>query len=129
MYCCETGDVKEEMEGLLERLFYVQNDWDRIVQCGVVEGTSEYITETEVEKAIRQIKSRKVSGPTELVGEMIRAAGQTGVKMTEICNMVVNERKIPRDQELSTLTVYLCIYKEKVIHWSARRPGNKVART
>lgn len=57
------------------------------------------------------MKSGKAGGPTELVGEMIRAAGQAGVKkMTEICNMVVNEGKIPRDWELSTLVP---IYKGK----------------
>ena len=36
--------------------------------------------------------------------KMIHAAGQVGVKkMTEICNMVVNEENIPMDWELSTL--------------------------
>ena len=68
----------------------------------------------EVEKAIGQMKSRKAGGPTELVGEIIRAAGKAGMKkMKKICNMVVNEEKIPRDWELSAL---LPTYKGKVTH-------------
>ena len=65
----------------------------------------------EVEKAIGQMKSRRAGGPTELVGEIIHTADQVGVKkMTEICNIVVDEEKIPRDWELSSL---LPIYKGK----------------
>ena len=95
----------------MEELLNVENDWDGIKECGIVEGPREFITEMEVEKAIGQMKSRRAGGPTELVGEIIRAANQVGVKkMTEICNMVVDERKIPRDWELSTL---LPIYKGK----------------
>ena len=95
----------------MEELLNVQNDWVGIKECGIVEGPREFITEMEVEKAIGQMKSRRAGGPTELVGEIIRAANQVGVKkMTEICNMVVDERKIPKDWELSTL---LPIYKGK----------------
>ena len=49
------------------------------------------------------MKSRRAGGLTELVGEIICAAGQVGVKMTEICNVVVDEEKLPRDWEPSTL--------------------------
>ena len=49
------------------------------------------------------MKSRKQGGPTELAGEIICTAAQVGVKMTEICNMVVDKEKIPWDWELSTL--------------------------
>ena len=35
----------------MECLLNVENDWDGIVECGVVEGPSEYTMETEVEKA------------------------------------------------------------------------------
>ena len=83
----------------MERLLNVEIDWDGIVEYGVVEGPSEYITKTEVQKTIRKIKSGKASGPRELMGEMIRTAGQAGVKkMTEICKMVVNEGKKDTDR-------------------------------
>ena len=49
------------------------------------------------------MKSRKSRGPVELVDEIIHAASQLGMKkMTEICNMVVDEEKILKDWELST---------------------------
>ena len=54
----------------------MQNDWDGIVECGIVEGPRELITEIEVEKAVGQVKSRKAGGPLELVDEIICAAGQ-----------------------------------------------------
>ena len=81
---------------------YMEQLWDEIVECRIVEGPRELITEMEVEKA---------GDLTELVGEIIHGAGEVGVKkMTEICNMVVDNEKIPMDWELSTL---LPIYKGK----------------
>ena len=95
--------IKKRWREYIEQLLNVENDWDGIVECGIVEGPRELITEMKVEKRIGQIKSRKVGGPTELVGDIIHAAGQVGVKkMTEICNMVVDEEKILKDWELST---------------------------
>ena len=75
----------------------------------------------EVEKAIGKMKSGKAGGPTELVGEIIRAAGKVGVKkMTEICNMVVEEEQIPKDWELSTFYLYT---REMVTQWSVGHIG------
>ena len=89
--------IKKRWREYMEQLLNVDNDWD-----GIVEGPREFIAAMEVEKA---------GGLTELMGEIICAAGQVGVKkMTEICNMVVDEEKIPRDWELST---FLPIYKGK----------------
>mgnify|MGYP007071599789 CR=1 FL=1 len=103
--------MKKRWKEYMEQLLNVENEWDGNVECDVVEGPRENITEMEVEKAIGKMKSGKAGGPTDLVGEIIRAAGQVGVKkMTEICNMVVDEEKIPKDWELSTL---LPIYKGK----------------
>ena len=103
--------MKKRWREYMEQLLNVENEWDGNVECGVVEGPREHVTEMEVEKAIGKMKSGKAGGPTELVGEIIRAAGQLGVKkMTEICNMVAEEEKIPKYWELSTL---LPIYKGK----------------
>jgi hypothetical protein len=104
-------DVKNRWKMYMERLLNVENDWDKVVECDVVEGPEERITEEEVENAIRKLKCRKAGGPTELVGDVLRAAGKTGVSlMTEICNLIVKEGKIPADWELSTLTP---VYKGK----------------
>ena len=76
-------------------LLNVENDQDGVVERGVVEvynGNGSRESDKEDEKR---------------EGEWSNGAG--GVKkMMEICNMVVNEGKIPRDWELSTL---ILIYK------------------
>ena len=76
-----------------------------------VEGPCELISEREVEEAIRDMKAGKAGGPSEVVGEMLKAAGRKGVRMmAELCNQVVREGKIPSEWELSTL---IPIYKGK----------------
>ena len=53
----------------------------------------------------------KAAGPSEIVVEMLKAAGNKGVKiMTKICNHIVREGAMPREWELSTL---IPIYKGK----------------
>ena len=57
------------------------------------------------------MKVGKAAGPSEIVVEMLKAAGNKGVKiMTKICNHVVREGAMPREWELSTL---IPIYKSK----------------
>ena len=63
-----------------------------------VEGPCELINEKEVEEAIKVMKAGKAGGPSEVVGEMLKAAGKKGTKrLTELYNQVV------REWELSTL--------------------------
>ena len=57
--------IKKRWREYMEQLFNVQNDWDGIVECGIVEGPRKLITEMEVDKAIGQMKSRKAGSPTE----------------------------------------------------------------
>ena len=72
----------------------VENDWNGTVECGIVQGPRELITEIDVEKVTGQMKSRKAVGLMKLVGEIIRAAGQVGVKkMVEICILVRANRE------------------------------------
>ena len=71
----------------------------------------ELISEREVEEAIRDMKAGKAGEPSEVLGEMLKAAGRKGVRiMAELCNQVVREGKIPSEWELSTL---IPIYKGK----------------
>ncbi len=57
------------------------------------------------------MKSRKAGGPTGVVRDMLKAAGNWGVeRMTKICNLVVKEGRIPVDWEMSTLVP---LYKGK----------------
>ena len=69
----------------MEKLLNAENDWDRILEAGIVEGPCELISEREVEEAI-SMKVGKAAGPSEIVVEMLKAAGSKGVKiMTKIC--------------------------------------------
>ncbi|KAK2148717.1 hypothetical protein LSH36_486g02011 [Paralvinella palmiformis] len=74
----------------------------------VQEGVSQ---EMEVARAVGQMKSGKVGGLTQLVSEIIPAAGQAVVnKIMKICDLVMDEGMVPEDWELSFL---IPIYKEK----------------
>ena len=65
---------------LMERLLNAENNWDEIVECAEVEGPCECITETEVEKAIRQMKS----GGSWWVGLSVQLVRQGVKKMTDL---------------------------------------------
>jgi len=107
----DSDGIKGRWKRYMERLLNVENEWDSNIESNPVLGPAEKITEKEVEEAIRAMKSRKAGGPTGVVGDMLKAAGSWGVKrMTEICNLVVKEGRIPVDWELSTLVP---LYKGK----------------
>ena len=111
----ENGEVLTEPHAVnrrwrhyMEKLLNVENDWDRILEADIVEGPCELISEMEVEEAIRSMKVGKAAGPSEIVVEMLKAAGNKGFKiMTKICNHVVSEGAMPKEWELSTLILYL----------------------
>ena len=85
----------------------LENIWDGMVNVGylkVQEGVSQ---EMEVARAVGQMKSGKAGGLTQLVSEIIPAAGQAVMnKIMKICDLVMDEGMVPEDWELS-------IYKEK----------------
>ena len=58
---------------------------------------SERISALEVGVAIGKMKQGKSAGPTGVVAEMLKAAGETGTLwMTEVCNAVVKDGKCQR---------------------------------
>ena len=74
-------------------------------------GPSELISTDEVRAAISKMKSGKVSGPSGVVAEKLKAAGEVGIYWTtDICNAIVKEGKIPSDWKRSWM-VY--VYKGK----------------
>ena len=93
----ENGEVLTEPHAVngrwrhyMKKLLNVENDWDRILEADIVEGPCELIREREVEAEIRSMKVGKAAGPSEIVVEMLKAAGNKGVQiMTNICNHVV----------------------------------------
>ena len=107
----EADAVKERWREYMERLLNIENDWDGVLEGDKIEKPCELINEKEVEEAIKVMKAGKAGGPSEVVGEMLKAAGKKGIKrLTELCNQVVREGAIPREWELSTL---ISIFKGK----------------
>ena len=64
-----------------------------------------------VKKAISQMKAGKAPGPSGIMVEMIRAAGDKGASMiSDIAAAIIRNGKVPSDWEQS-FTV--CLYKGK----------------
>ena len=84
--------------------------WDRVGLTNVspVCWPNERISALEVDAAIGKMKQGKSGGPTGVVSEMLKAAGETGTMwMTDVCNAVVGDSKIPEDWSRSwTVNVY-----------------------
>ena len=57
------------------------------------------------------MKSSMAAGPSGVVADMMKAAGEVGTKwMTDVCNAVVRDGKIPEDWSKSWL---VNVYKNK----------------
>ena len=111
----EEEEIKEVWRSYYEKLLNEEFEWDRdnLVQERNGSGPREEIVieECEVREAIRRMKSEKAAGPTGVVSEMLKAAGDGGVRwMTDLCNAVVKEGKIPDDWCKSWM---VSIYKGK----------------
>ena len=61
--------------------------------------------------AIKKTKLGKAPGPSGVVAEMLKAAGDVGIQwMTDLCDAVVTEEKIPEDWRKSWM---VSVYKGK----------------
>ena len=58
----EADAVKESWREYMERLLYIENDWDGVLEGDKVEGPCKLINEKEVEEAIMVMKARKTGG-------------------------------------------------------------------
>jgi hypothetical protein len=96
----EEGELKETWRKYFERLLNEEFDWDRdALEASLeVSGPIEAVTTVEVRAAIRKMKSDRGLGPSGLVADVLKAAGEVGVNwMTDVCNAVMTEGKIPSD--------------------------------
>ena len=96
-----------------QRLLNAEFDWDpnHLSDESPVEGPPIPITIDMVKKAISQMKVGKAPGPSGIVVEMIRAAGDTGASV--ICDLaaaIIRDGKVPCDWEQSFI---VCLYKGK----------------
>ena len=62
-------------------------------------GACEEIAFEEVKVAVQKAKLGKASGPSGIVDEMLKAAGNVGKQcMTDLCNAVISEGNIPENR-------------------------------
>jgi hypothetical protein len=83
-----------------EKLSNEEFPWDKGALAGddEVVGPCEEITIAEVKAAIKKMKNSKAAGPSGVVADMLKAAGDVGTKwVTEVCNSVVKNGKVPQD--------------------------------
>ena len=98
-----------------QRLLNVEFDWDpdHLSYQPPVEGPPIPITIDMVKKAISlsQMKAGKALGPSGIVMEMIRAAGDMGAPMIhDLAVAITRDGKVPSDWEQSFI---FCLYKGK----------------
>ena len=82
--------------------------WDKnsLTNVSPVCGPSERISALEVGVAIGKMKQGKSAGPTGVMAEMLKAAGETGTLwMTDMCNAVVKDGKVPDDWSKSWMVI------------------------
>ena len=85
---------------LLTRISNEEFAWDRnsLTNESPVCGPSKRISALEVCVAIGKMKQGKSVCPTGVAAEMLKAAGETGTLwMTDVCNAVVEDGKVPED--------------------------------
>ena len=114
------GKVVVEEEKLLEiwRAYYdkLSNEefaWDKetLTEAGKISGPCEKITVQEVKAAVAKMKNNKAVGPSGVVTEMLKAAGEVGSQwVTEVCNAVIKDGKVPEDWSKSWMAN---VYKGK----------------
>ena len=92
-------------------------DWDpdHLSYQPPVESPPIPITIDMVKKAISQMKAGKTPGPSGIVVEMIRAAGDMGASMIrDLAVAIIRDGKVPSDWKQSFI---VCLYKGKGTHW------------
>ena len=105
--------IQETWRCHFEKLSNEEFSWDRgsLGAEKVVSGPIGEITCQEVRVALEDMKSGKASGPSGVVTEMLKAAGEIVIEwMTDLFNAVVREGKVPADWCKSWM---ISIYKGK----------------
>ena len=105
--------IKEIWRSYFEKLSNEEFVWDRngLETANTVSGPIEEITCQEVKCAIGKMKNGKAAGPSGVVEEMLKAAGDIGVQwVADLCNAVLREGRIPTDWTKSWM---VSVYKGK----------------
>ena len=83
-----------------QRRLNVEFDWDpdHLSDEPPVEGPPIPITTDMIKMAVSQMKAGKASGPSGIVVEVIRAAGDTGAAMIrDLAAAIIRDGKVPSD--------------------------------
>src|SRR6267154_48759 len=111
----EEEKIMQRWKEYYERLLNEEFEWnkDSIGEINKVETSVEerVISAAEVRVAIPRAKSGKAAGPSGVAADMLKAAGESGVKwVTDICNEFVSSGEIPIDWKRSWM---VNVYKGK----------------
>ena len=91
---------KEHMEEIMNE----ENEWDHMVETSVVSGPVECVSKEEVMKAVKDMKTGKASGPSDVSVELISASGEIGINvMRKLCQDILEGKGMPVDWALSTV--------------------------
>ena len=95
----------------MEKIMNVENEWDQMVEVGMVERPVEGVTDEEVMEAMNKMKLGKAAGPSEVNMDMIIASGTFGVGvMKKLCQRVLDRKGMPEEWKTS---VVVPIFKGK----------------
>ena len=120
-FCVSVDDKKTAWEQHYQRLSNEEFPWceENLSSAPAVEGPAIHITLDMVRDATKKLKSGKASGPSDITGELIKAAGEPGIKHLHLLiNSIVSESILPTDWLNSFL---LSLFKGK---GSATERGN-----
>ncbi|RUS90803.1 hypothetical protein EGW08_001422 [Elysia chlorotica] len=95
------------------RLLNVEFEWpsDLLPDLAPVEGPPPPITVDHIRKALSKMKCGKAAGPSGIIAEMLKAAGEEGLEMLrQLAEVVFINGEIPKDWEESYI---LNLYKGK----------------
>jgi hypothetical protein len=109
----EEDKLMEVWRAYYDKLSNEEFPWnkDTLTEVETVSGPAEEISFEEVKAAVKKMKNNKASGPTGVVADMVKAGGDAGAKwVTDVCNQVVKEGKIPEDWSRSWM---MNVYKGK----------------
>ena len=92
------------------RLLNMEFDWpsDLLSEVLPVEGPPPPVTVAHIQKALGKMKQGKAAGPSGVISEMLKAAGEEGLeKLRLLAEIVFSSGEIPKDWEEShTLILY-----------------------
>ena len=95
----------------MERILNEENDWDHNVEGDAVEDPVVCANREEMLQALKEVRTGKAPGPSEISLELIAASGGVEIQvMVEICQKVLDGFGMPAEWALS---IVVPIFKRK----------------